>query len=293
MTDGSRDVTPVANSSSPCLLAIDVDDDAGTSSLLTYTETSSDSFPTPISDAQPSLFPNNDDPLRATTSTPESSNVSMHLSTHDPLPADENQINPPDINPNTFTDDFGITYDLPKIDSPPFAAMMAAYQFNNDVKDSLNPSSSKRPAHTSIPASKPAFRSSAPALDITTSTNSWFPSLPHATVPTPAPSESNAEDTLGMRWFESSGSDGFDVQQPTEVSDPGQYSLRGSVVSNTQPITAYQSDRLDAIARVEDTMTREEKAMSVGQGIIKRGGRSWLAHHATRSDTEHGNKWGG
>ena len=288
LTNGSRDVTPVAKSSSPCLLAIDVDDDAGTSSLFTYTESSSESFPTPISDAQPSLSSNNDDPLRPTTSTPESSNASVHLSTHDSLPADENQINPPDIHPNTFTDDFGITYDLPEINSPPFAAMMAAYQFNNDVKDSPNFSSSQGRAHTSVPPSKQALRSSAAALDITTSTNSRLPSLPHATMPTPTLSESNAEDAFGMKWFESSGSDAYDVQQSTEVSEPGQHSLRASVISDIQSISAYESDRLDAIARVEDVMTRDEKAMSFGQRVIKRGGRSWLAYHATRSDTEHG-----
>ena len=293
LTNGSRDVTPIANSSSPCLLAIDVDDDAGTSSLLTYAETSSDLFSTPISDTQSSPFSNDDGPLRPTTSTPESSNASVRLSTHDSLPGNKNQITPPEAHPNTFTDGFGITSDLPKIDSPPFAAMMATYKFNNDVLDSQNSTSSKRLAHTSIPASNQALRSSAAAVDTTACTTSWLPCLPHATVPTPAMSGSNAEDALGMRWFESSGSDAYDVQQPREVSDPGQHSVRASIISDSQAITAYESDRLDAIARVEDVMTRDEKAMSAGQGVIKRAGRSWLAYHATRSDTEHGIYWDG
>ena len=291
LTNGSRGTTPVANSSSPCLLAIDVGDDAGTSSLFTYAETSSESYSTPTSDAQPSPFSNNDDPLRPTTSTPESSNASVHLSTHDSLLRNDNQITPPGIYPNTFTDDFCITDDLPKIDSPPFAAMMADYKFNNDVKDTPNSSSSKRLTHTSIPASSQALSSSAATLDNTPSSNLWLPCLSHATMPTPALSESDAEDALGIKWFESSGSDAYDIQQSTEVSDPEQHSLRASIISDPQSITAYESDRLDAIARVEDVMTRDEKAMSVGPGLIKRGGRSWLAYHATRSDTYHGRNW--
>ena len=287
LTNGSRNVTPVVDSSSPCLLAIDLDDDTRTSSFSTHTETSSELFPTPTSNAQPSLLSDNDDLLYPTTLIPDLSSVPVHLSTHDSLPDGENQIAPTSSPPSTFTDSFGITYDLPKIDSPPFADMIAAYKFNNDVKDGLK-SGSKRLAHTSIPASNQAPSSSAAALDTTPSTTSWFPSLPHATVSPTALLESNATDPFGLRWFESSGSDTYDVQQPAEASDPGQHSLRASVISDTQSITAYQSDRLDAIARVEDIMTRDKKAMSVGQGVIKRGGRSWLAYHATRSDTEHG-----
>ena len=292
LTNGSRNLRPVANSSSPCLLAIDLDDDTGTCSLLNPTETRSELFPTLTSDAQPSLLSNNDDPLHLTTSTPESSSASVPSSTHNSLSDEENRITLPSIQLDTYTDDFGITYDLPKIDSPPFAAMMAAYESSNDVKNGLK-SGSKSLAHTSIPASNQAPSSSAAALDTTPSTTSWFHSLPHATVSTPALLESNAGDTLGLRSFDSSGSDTYDVQQSREVSDPGQYSLRASVISDTQPITAYQSDRLDAIARVQDVMTSDKKAMSVGQGVIKRGGRSWLAYHATRSDTEHGMNWDG
>ena len=296
LTNGSRDISPVTNSSSPCLLAIDLDDDAGTSSLtslITHAKTSSESFSTPTSEAQPFFFSNNDGPLHPKTSTPKSSSASANSSTNDPLPVDENQITPPSIRRNTYTDGFGITYDLPKIESPPFAAMMADYKFNNDVKDGLNSSSSKHLTHTSIPASNQAPNSSGTALDTTPSTDSWFPSLPHTTVSTPAPLESNAGDTLGMNWFESSGSDTYDIQQTTEVPDPGQHSLRASIISDTQPITAYHSDRLDAIARVQDVMIRDEKAMSVGQGVIKRGGRSWLAYQATRSDTGYGINWDG
>ena len=291
LTNESRDITPVANSSSPCLVAIDMDDDARTPSLFSHTEKSSKSFSTPTSDAQPSLFFNNDDPLHPTTSTPESSNASVHLSTHDSLLSDEDPIVPPGSRPKTFTDDFGITYDLPKFDSPPFATMMADYKFNNDVKDGIDSGGSKRLTRTSIPASNQAINFLGAAVDNVPSTPSSVPFLPQATMSTPAPSESNAGDALGIRWFESLGNDTYDVQQSTEVSDPRQHSVRASIISDTQSITAYQSDRLDAIARVEDVMTRDKKAMSVGQGVIKRGGRSWLAYHATRSDTEHGINW--
>ena len=291
LTNGSRKVTPVATSS-PCLQAIDLDDDTGTSGFSFHTEASSELFPMPTSDAQPSLLSNNDDLLHPTTRMPEFSSAPVHLSTHDSLPDGENQIAPASIQPNTYTDSFGITYDLPKIDSPPFADMIAAHEFNNDLKDGLH-IDSKCLAHTSTPASNQAPSSSAAALDTTTSTTLWFPPPPHAPVSTPASLESNAEDALDLRWFESSASDTYDVQQIIEVSDPGPHSFRASIISGAQPITAYQSDRLDAIARVQDVMNRDKKAMSVREGVIKRGGRSWLAHHATRSDTEHGINWDG
>ena len=291
LANGSRDVTPVVNSSSPCLQAVELEADTGISSLLTDTETSSESFPTPPSDAQLPHFFNNDNPLRPTTPTPESSSTWMPLSIHDSLPDNENQITPSSIHPNTHTDEFGVTYKLPIIDSPSFAAMMAAYKFK-DIRDSLH-LGNKRLAHTSISTANQASSSSSGALGTTPSTSLYVPSLPLATVSTPAPLESNAGDTPRFRWLESLGSETYDVQQSTGASDPGQHSLRASVISDTRSITAYHSDRLDAIARVEDVMTRDEKAMSVGQAVIKRGGRSWLAYHATRGDTEHGINWDG
>ena len=290
LANGNRDVMLVANSSSPCLLAVELEADAGTSGLLIHTETSSELLPKPPSDAQPSLLSKNDDPLHPMTLAPKSSSASVFLSMSDSLPHDENQINRSSTHSNTYTDDFGVTYNLPNIDSTPFAAMMAAYKFNDDVNDGLN-FGSKRLARTSIPASNLVPSSLAAVLDNTTSNTSCFPSLPLATLSTPAPSESNAGDDLRLRRFESSGSDTYNVHQSTGASGPGQHSLRTSVISDTLSITAYQSDRLDAIARVEDVMTRDEKAMSVGQGVIKRDGRSWLAYHATRSESEHRMDW--
>ena len=291
LTNRSRNATPVTNSSSPCLLALDFDD-VGISSVLAHTEMSSESFPTPTSDTQPSFFPNNGDPLHRKTSTPESSRASVNLNTHDFLIVDKSQITPHSIHPNTYTDDFGITYGLPKIDTPPFAAMMAAYKFDNDVEDGLH-IGSKGLARTSNAASNRASCSSAAALDTTQSNTSWFPSPSHAIMSTPVPSDPNAGDVLGRAWFESLGSDTYNVQQCSEGSVPSQHSLRASIISETQSTTAYQSDRLDAISKVEDVMTRDKKAINVGERVIKRGGRSWLAYHATRSDTAHGINWDG
>ena len=61
--------------------------------------------------------------------------------------------------------------------------------------------------------------------------------------------------------------------------------------SDVQPGTTFESECLDAMSRVQDVMTREGRAMSVGQGIVKKGGRSWLAYHATRRDTAHSMDW--
>ena len=284
MTNGNSDAVPVAELSSPCLMEIELEDHGGTSSVFTEAEMISELIVMPTSDAQPSALLNSDVNSRPETSTSTSSGASLHFSTHDFFPNDENGGISPSLDANTHTDDVGVLCTLPQIDSPPFTTMIAPYDFNDDVKDGLQVNS-KDLAHTSILALDQASPPTGVALDTTPPPTSFLPSRPHSALMMPTSSESNTAEALGLRWFESSVNDGHDTQQSTKISSLEQHPLHARTNSNTQPSTAYESDRVDAIARAEDVMTRGNGATSIGKGVIRRGGRSWLAYHATRSDT--------
>lgn len=291
VTNGNANPTHVAGTSSPCLLAIDLDDSGRTSSLSSYTDMFSESLVTPTADALPSALSNSDTLLSPATPSADSTNASPHSSAHSSFYNDENRSTPPSVHSRTHNDCFGSKPNLPKIDSPPFASMIAPYQFNSDDKDGLQVGG-KYPAHVSIPASDQA-PPSALALDTTLSTTPTIPSLPHTAVATPTSSELSARGTLRSRWPDlSSRSDRCVSQEPAEALYPP---LRARMKSDDiEAGTTYQSDRLDAIARVEDVMSTGEKVtMSGQQGVMKRRGRSWLACHATRSDTGDGMDWKG
>ena len=293
VTNGNANPTHVAGASSPCLLAIDLCDNSRTSSLSTYTDMFSESPATTISDARPSVLPDSGNPLSPATQSPDSTNPSLHTSAHSSFYGDENQSTPPSAHARTHNDCFGSMHNLPKIDSPPFAAMIAPYQFTNDDKDGLQVGH-KHPAHIPNPALDHAPTSPAVAFHTTPSTTPAIPSLPHTAVATPTSSELSARDALRSRWLDLSENDRYVAQEPTEAPEVELYPLRASIKSDDiGPGTSYQSDRLDAIARVEDVMSRGEKVTSTGQGVMKRGGRSWLAYHATRSDTGDGMDWNG
>ena len=284
LTNRNSNVVTVVDPSSPCLLGIELDDHGGTSSLFTELEVISESLAMPTSDAQPSVLPITDIDSRPATSTPTSSGASLHFSTHDYSPDNEGRTASPSL-ANKRTDDVGQMHTLPEIDISPFITMIAPYNFGDDVKDVLHVEGKN--LQTSIPALDQAPSPTAVSLDTTPSLAPWFPSLPHLTSTMPSSSESKAVDALGLRYFESSVSDRYETQQSTEISSLEQHPRRARVNSDIQPSTAYLSDRLDAIASVEDVMTRDEEAASVGKGGMKRSGRSWLAYHATRSDTRH------
>lgn len=288
VTNGNANHIHVAGASSPCLLAIDLDDNGRTSSLSTFTDMFSESPVTPTSDAQPSVLSDIGNLLSPATQSPDSTNSSLHTSAHSSFYGDENQSNPPSVHARTPNEYFGSMHNLPKIDSPPFAAMIAAYQFTNDEKEGFQVGH-KHPAHGSIPASDQAPTSAALALDTIPSTTPAILSLPHTAIVTPTSSELSAKDALRTRWLDLSERDKYVAQERTEAPEVGLYPLPARMKSDIdEPSTSYQSDRLDAIARVEDVMGRGERATSSGQGVMKRGGRSWLAYHATRSDTGDG-----
>lgn len=280
--ENSNDIS-VAGPLSPCLLAIPLEDDGGTPSL--FTQFSEMSFELPIPptpEAQPSI-PRNNGTLRSpTTSVPESNCRSPYTSALDSSSCDEIRSAIPNAH-NNYT---STTHNLPEIDSPPLATMIAPYNFNNDEEDGFR-------FNDEIPAHEPfsAWDQEVSSPPATTSVTPWnttaSPTLPFTAV---IPTSSNLSDgyDLGLRWLESARQDSCEHQAPTETLIPGQHPLPARFNSDSQLGATYQSDRLDAMARAEDVMTRESSGVSVGHGVVKRGGRSWLAYHATRSDMGHG-----
>ena len=179
--------------------------------------------------------------------------------------------------PETSNSYINPTHELPKFDSPPFATMMASFTLDNNNEDGrqlVNDIST----HGSTPSTNQSDASSPPALS--------FPAFA-----TPTLSSFNAGHDGGVAALVSKGA--YDYDEPAEPASPGLHQILVRINSDTQSPNSYQSDRLDAIARAEDVMNRDKRAVSVGQGVMNSGGRSWLAYHATRSDMGHGMDWNG
>ena len=245
----------------------------------------------------------------STTSTPDLPSLVSHESAPSPNPAatspelnSRSHISEEDLHADTAfqgtasaaktdgsSECFNSTHNLPEIDSPPFATMMASFTLNNNDEDGQ-----KRPinksAHESFPARERTSTSSA-ATPSTSPDASFVPALSFSAFATPALSSFNAGHEDGLVGSESPGAN--DYNEPAAAASPELHLTLAKINSDTQSTNSYQSDRLDAIARAEDVMNRDKRAVSVGQGAMKRGGRSWLAYHATRSDMGHGMVWNG
>ena len=287
LPNGSPSIIPVAGPSSPCLLAIPLDDDGGTSSLSAHTGLCPE---TPASDVQTTILPNNAFPLPPKTSRPEWTSPSVRSSL---FPYDENQNTPFGIHANTRNDYFDPMHELPKIDdSPHLATMIATYDFNKDEKDGLQVDR----AHLAYAASSTrdkAIRSSAFAPDTASSTTPSVFSLPPPDVTIPVSSKLGAEIELELSWLGSSSSNEYELQESAEVSGAERHLRRASIHSDIGPLTTYPPDSLKAVDRAEDVMTRDNRDMSVGKGLVKRGGQSWLAYHASMNDMGHELDWHG
>lgn len=194
------------------------------------------------------------------------------------------------IKTNASNDYINPTLDLPEIDSPPFATMMASFTLNDDDEDGQ-----QRPinniAHESFLATERTSISLAATPGTNQSNDSFSPELSFPAFATPTLSSFNVGHDGGGAGLESPGANDYD--EPAAAASPGLHLTLARIKSDTQSPNSYQSDRLDAIARAEDVMNRDKRAVSVGQGVMKRGGRSWLAYHATRSDMGHGMDWNG
>ena len=262
---------PVAGPSNPCLLPISLEGPDEAPSLSAYSDPTFESTPMPAPYLQASVSQNNDYPLGPTTSSPQPDGHSPFPSVHSSCSYDQ----APMTHSNAHNDNSSPTPNLPEIDSPPLASMMANYTFNNDEDGLLNSSSS------------------AVAPSTTLSTFPSLPTLPFSTVEMATSSGFSTGSDLGLRWLESSRHNSYDYREPPETSSLGQHPLPARFNSDTQLSSAYQSDRIDALARVEDVMARENRAVSIGHGALKKGGQSWLAYHATKSDIGRGMDWNG
>ncbi len=282
-TMGGPSDIPTAGPSSPGSLAIPIENDGETSSVATHTKMFLGSPAIPTPEVQASVPRDKDKPLGSAIASPESNSQSPHISAEDSLARDDLRNSPSATQLNGRNDYIGPMDDLPNIDSPPFATMLAAYSFNEHAPDNPTP--------TSFSAHDPRASSLAIAPNTTVSDTSSSPAHPFPITTTPTSSKLSTEYDFSFGTFESSQYDSYSPQAPTEVPSLSQRPLRDRMNSDVQPGTTFESECLDAMSRVQDVMTREGRAMSVGQGIVKKGGRSWLAYHATRRDTAHSMDW--
>lgn len=280
---------PATGASGSCLLAIPLGDDDKAASLSTlFSEMSSVSASMHTPEVQLSVSHKDDISLSPATTSPESNSRSPDISAHEPRSYGEIESSPPPkhTNPNDY---IGPTHNLPEIDSPDFGAMIAPYTFNNDKREIIKVNG-ELPTHEFFSAWDRKTSSSAVTAFVgpSDSTSSSTPPFSPATMPI----SSNANDGFepGLKWLESPRHNSYGHQEHKEAPSPAQHPLP---VRCNSDVTIYQSDRLDALARAEDVMIRENKAVGAGQASVKRGGRSWLAYHATRSDMGNGIGWDG
>lgn len=290
---GSSDAIPIAGPRRPCLLAIPLQEDDEAPSFSTPIPEMLFESPTmPTAEVKLSVACNNDTFLNCATTSPESNSRSPHTSAHGSSSYGEIRETPSNTHTDERKDYINSARNLPEIDSPPLASMIASYNFDNDGKDGPQVGREFRP-HESLSAWDQTHSPLADAASDTPSNNTLSPKLPFSPAAISSSSRLNDGYDLGLRWLESSRHDSYHPQEPTEASSLGQHLPPAKFHSDIQLRTTYQSDRLDALARAEDVTTRENMAVSATQGSVKRGGRGWLAYHATRSDTGASMDWNG
>lgn len=283
LKNGSSNDVPVAGPSSPCLLAVPLDEDGEAANISTLCSEMSFELPTmPTPEAQPSA-PRNDILQSSATASPESNNRSPPISEHDSSSYDD--IRDTTSATNACKDYISPTPSLPEIDSLPLATMIGPYNFNGKKKEGSQVSE-ERLTHEFFSTWDQPPSSSAVAPNILPTNTLSSPTLPLSAVA--MPTSPWLGPALGWKWLEPARYNSFDRQNPIEAPSLGQHPHPARFNSDMQLRTTYQSDRLDALARAEDVMTRGSRAVSIGHGGVKRGGRSWLAFHATRSDMGHG-----
>ncbi|CAD6594231.1 MAG: hypothetical protein ASARMPREDX12_008488 [Alectoria sarmentosa] len=293
VTKGSSNDTPVASPSSPCFLTVPLEDDIGTPSLSShFSDMSFESPILPTPESQSPVPRNHETSLSPANEIPEPESRSPRISATEAYSYDEIRSKLPTAHNDACNNHASPMYDLPEIDSPPLTTMIAPYSFNDGQKDR---SQARDDLLTQVSFSTwdQSISSSTISPDKTPSNTTPSPTLPFSAVTMPTSSSLSDGHDLGLKWLGLSRHNSYDHQEPTEASILGQHPLPARFNSDLQLRTTYQSDRLDAIARAEDVMTRENRAVSVGRAAVKRGGRSWLAYHATRSDMGQGMGWDG
>lgn len=292
VTAGSNDTT-ISVPLSPCLLAIPLEENGNAPSLsLHLSEMSFESLTMSTPEVQSSDPRNDDTFLSPATPSPESNSGSPHVNACDSYSNYKILSTPSIAHANPRNEYISPKQNLPEVDSSPFVTMIAPYTSNSDEEDGRQVDHGN-PTHRSFPTRNQKPSSPSVAADTTPSNTSFPPRLPFSAVAMPISSSLSSGYDLGSRWLESSVHDSDGHQEPTEAAILGQQPLPARFNSDIQLRNTYQSDRFDAIARAEDVMTRENRAVGVGQAVIKRGRRGWLAYHATRSDMGHGMDYDG
>lgn len=292
LKDGSLNDFPVAGPSSPCLLAVPLEDNVDPTDLCTRCSEMSFELPTmPAPETQ--LFgPCNNDTSRSTaTASPEANSCSPPISKKDPSSYIDTRDTSSTINTNAASKDYiSSAPSLPEINSPPLATMIFPTNFNDD-KQKTSQANKERLTQEFFPTWDRNLSPSSGTPNTQPTSTSPTPTVPHPAFEMPTSSWLGDGHDFRSKWLEPVRQNSFDHQRSTEAPGLGQHPQPARFNSDIQLRTTYQSDRLDALARVEDVVTRENRAVSIGRGGVKKGGRSWLAYHATKSDMGHGVDW--
>ena len=283
-----------SRSPSPCLLAIPIDDDTDTASLSSsFSRTTLHSSTMAAPELQRSALHNSDSPFSIATRSPNTDSHSLHTSASDSYLYSHDQTTPSISHSDAFNDHISPTHNLPELDSAPFSSMLSPYTFT-DEKTKVGDEPLRR-----APSSSSDQRSSSLATAPETEpfdSRSFHTPLPPAPIELPTSSPFSTGKGLGLSWLESTRHQSYNDQGPTAPSPTlGQLPLPSRTNSDGQlaGIKPFD-DSSDAVTRADEVCIRENRAKSVGQGVIRRGGRSWLAYHATRSDVGNGGvDWNG
>ena len=285
-----------SRSPSPCLLAIPIGDDTDAASFSSFF--SKTTLPSPTLAApeiQPSALYHGDSPFSIATASPKADSLSPNTSASDSYLYPQDQTTPSTPHTDVCNDPISPKPNLPELESPPFATMIAPYTFTDETNRDLQIGNEYlRRAPWSVMDQRPS--SLATAFETTPSHPPSSPQpLPPAPTELPTSPTFGTGHGLGLSWSESTRHQSYNDQEPTATSILNQLPLPARTNSDSQlGGIQHSNDSFDAMTRANDVGIREDRAKSVGQGVLRRGGRSWLAFHATRSEMGNGSvDWNG
>ena len=282
-----------SRSPSPCLLAIPLDDDSDAASLSSFfSKTTLHSPDMAAPEIQPSALYQSNSPFSIATTSSKADSLSPNTSASESYLHPHDQTTPFISHTGVCNDPISPKPNLPELDSPQLATMIAPYTITDKTNRNLQVGDEqlRRPP---LSTSDQKFSSLATASKTAPSNPSFSPP-PLSPAPTELPTSSTfgAGYGLGLSWLNSTRHQSYNDQEPTATSTLDQLPLAARTNSDSQLGGTHRSDdTFDAMTRADDVGIRENRAKSVGQGVLRKGGRSWLAYHATRS--EMGNDWNG
>ena len=295
-TDSTAVSVGGSRSPSPCLLAIPLDDDTDAASLSSFFSNTTLHSPTMAApEIQPSALNRANSPFSIATTSSKADSLSPDTSASESYLHPRDQPTPSTFHTDVCNDPTSPQPNLPELDSIPFVSMIAPYTITDETNRNLQVGD-KQFRRAPLSASDQKLSSLATASE-TAHSNPPFSPPPLSPAPTESPTSPTfrAGNGLGLSWRKSLRHQSYNDQESTATSMLEQLPLAARTNSDGQLGGTHRSDdSFDAITRADDVGIRENRAKSVGQGVMRKGGRSWLAYHATRSETGNGSMdWNG